>query len=180
MTLCKVLPLFVSVLRAICFVAMTSCRSAQRFPALKKAVQDHLNALPGSADELAGLLQETRDQLQQSQQRDEAPQLDEKHQAAATLLHLMEVPGALWWCETIVGLFQISQSQTMPGGVPLYLRQIFLKYLPKRAPSKQRARRSARNARRTSGRIPLPITMRCGEILTNSRFGEKLDTCCGE
>lgn len=69
--------------------------------------------------------------LEQSQQRDEAPQLDEKHQAAATLLHLMEVSGALWWCETIVGLFQISQSQTMPGGVPLYLRQIFLKYLPK-------------------------------------------------
>lgn len=94
-------------------------------------MQDHLNALPGSTDELAGLLQETRDQLQQSQQRDEAPQLNASQQAAATLLHLMEVSGALLWCETVVGLFQISQSQTMPDGVPWYLRQIFLKYLPK-------------------------------------------------
>ena len=94
-------------------------------------MQDHLNALPGSTDELAGLLQETRDQLQQSQQRDEAPQLNASQQAAATLLHLMEVSGALLWCETAVGLFQISPSPTMPGGVPWYLRQIFLKYLPK-------------------------------------------------
>lgn len=79
--------------------------------ALRKVVKDRLYALPNSAEELEHLIHEAKNLLEWSNNGREGKktaQLDERQQAAVTLLHFMEVS----------------------GGVPLYLRQIFLTYLP--------------------------------------------------